>query len=115
MGLLSNPAHVQRHRVRPWPRHQRRAWIRPDDVGGVTKLLAAIPSLPRAELSRLTERMIDRMDELDGDARDLSWSEWHTRWTKLSPAGHEAWDGEIVRATEDDEDTHDREQEERHA
>jgi hypothetical protein len=30
-------------------------------------LLAAIPSLPRAELARLTDRLIERMDELDGD------------------------------------------------
>ncbi|WP_206378728.1 hypothetical protein [Sphingomonas paucimobilis] len=30
-------------------------------------MFAAIPSLPRAELARLTERMIDRMDEIDGD------------------------------------------------
>ena len=30
-------------------------------------MFAAIPSLPRAELSRLTTRMIDRMDEIDGD------------------------------------------------
>lgn len=31
-------------------------------------LLASVPSPPRALLSRLTARMIDRMDELDGDA-----------------------------------------------
>ena len=31
-------------------------------------LLSMIPSLPRAALSRLTERAIDRMDEMDGDA-----------------------------------------------
>lgn len=30
-------------------------------------LLASVPSLPRALLSRLTARMIDRMGELDGD------------------------------------------------
>lgn len=30
-------------------------------------LLSMIPSLPRAALSRLTERAIDRMDEMDGD------------------------------------------------
>lgn len=50
---------------------------------------AAIPSLSRAELARLTERMIDRMDDIDGDA-DLE----HLR--------------------EDDEDTHDQEREEAH-
>ena len=30
-------------------------------------LLASVPSLPRAILARLTTRMIERMDELDGD------------------------------------------------
>lgn len=42
------------------------------DVGGaealpLSVLLSAIPSLPRAVLSRLTERMIDRLDAMDGD------------------------------------------------
>lgn len=31
-------------------------------------ILSAIPSLPRPILSRLTARMIDRLDELDGDS-----------------------------------------------
>lgn len=52
-------------------------------------LLAVIPSLPRATLSRLTTRMIDRMDEIDGDP-DLE----HLR--------------------EDDEDSHGQEQEQAH-
>jgi len=30
-------------------------------------LLASVPSLPRAILARLTARMIDRLDEMDGD------------------------------------------------
>jgi hypothetical protein len=30
-------------------------------------LLAVIPSLPRCTLSRVTEAMINRMDEIDGD------------------------------------------------
>ena len=30
-------------------------------------LLATIPSLPRPILARLTARMIDRLDEIDGD------------------------------------------------
>lgn len=30
-------------------------------------MLSAIPSLPRPILARLTAKMIDRMDELDGD------------------------------------------------
>ncbi len=33
-------------------------------------LLASVPSLPRALLSRLTARMIERLDELDGDRDD---------------------------------------------
>ncbi len=119
MGLLSIPPHVQRHRIRPWSRQPRRPWLRADDLPGAATLFAAIPSLPRSTLACLTNRLIERMDDLDGDAdvelngdeqdddadgRDLSWSEWHIRWTKLSPAGHEAFNGEIVRATEDDED-----------
>jgi hypothetical protein len=35
---------------------------------GAETLFAIIPSLPRAELARLTEQMIDRLDQLDGDA-----------------------------------------------
>ncbi|SFS12368.1 hypothetical protein [Sphingomonas jatrophae] len=30
-------------------------------------MLSAIPSLPRSTLAQLTQRMIDRMDEIDGD------------------------------------------------
>jgi hypothetical protein len=53
---------------RPWRRRAARgAWLRSGDVAFVPRLLALLPSLPRAELARLTERMIDRMDELDGD------------------------------------------------
>lgn len=130
MGLPSIPAPAHRLRSRPWARHPRRPWVRPDDVLGAAALLAAIPSLPRSMLARLTERLIDRMDELspdpdvelngdeqddDGDGRDLSWSEWHTRRDKLSPAGHEDAPSNVHDATEDDEDGHDREQEERHA
>lgn len=35
--------------------------------GPLDIVLSAIPSLPRAELARIAERMIDRLDELDGD------------------------------------------------
>lgn len=68
MGLM-HPVPRSGHRTgSPWPRRQRRRWLRGDDVVTAGQLLAAIPSLPRAELSRLTDRLIDRMDELDGDA-----------------------------------------------
>ena len=42
----------------------------------MSSMFAAIPSLPRAELARLTERMIDRMDEIDGDP-DLEQEKYH--------------------------------------
>lgn len=67
-----------------WRRERRRAWSRPSNLPGTGSLSAAIPVLPRAELARLTERMIDRIDQIDGDP-----------------------DLEDLR--EDDEDTHDRE------
>lgn len=52
----------------PWRRRQpRQAWARRDTRAPVSIMLAAIPSLPRAELARLTMRMIDRMDDIDGD------------------------------------------------
>jgi len=53
-----------------WRRSRRRRWARPKDLRSASFLLAIMPSLPRAALARLTERMIDRMDEIDGD-RDL--------------------------------------------
>jgi hypothetical protein len=53
---------------RPWRRRQpRQAWARPNVGTSVGVMLAAIPSLPRAQLSQLTMRMIDRMDDIDGD------------------------------------------------
>lgn len=71
----------------PWRRRQpRRAWSRQDTKAPVSIMLAAIPSLPRAELAQLTMRMIDRMDDIDGDP-DLE----HLR--------------------DDDEDSHDHERE----
>lgn len=87
MGHLSPWSPQRRRHVAPWARRRTRRWIRANNIGHAGMLLAAIPSLPRAELSRLTERMIDRMDEIDGDP-----------------------DLEFLR--EDDEDDHDREMEE---
>lgn len=51
----------------PWRRRRARAWIRHDTTAAAAVMLAAIPSLPRAGLAQLTMRMIDRMDEIDGD------------------------------------------------
>lgn len=68
MGLM-HPVPRAGHRTgSPWPRRLRRQWSRLDDVVTAAQLLASIPSLPRAELSRLTERLIERMDVLDGDS-----------------------------------------------
>jgi len=67
MGQLSAHRPSWRRAAGPWPRSIRRPWVRSNDLPGMSQLLAAIPSLPRAELSRLTTRMIDRLDELDGD------------------------------------------------
>ncbi|WP_153006962.1 hypothetical protein [Sphingomonas sanguinis] len=55
------------NRAMPWRRSRRRPWHRLDLVVSPHAVLATIPSLPRAELARITERLIDRMDELDGD------------------------------------------------
>lgn len=51
-----------------WKRVTRRPWARPDDLELAAALLALIPSLPRPALAKLTTRMIDRMDCLDGNA-----------------------------------------------
>lgn len=87
MASVGAPAPQRRAMPKPWRRSPRRAWVRPDDLPGIWALLSTIPSLPRAELARLTERMIDRMDEIDGDP-------------------------DLETQHEDDEDTHDREREE---
>lgn len=89
MGTLQSPVRPRGPMPLRWRRVHQRRWRRPDDLAGTSSLFAAIPSLPRAELARLTERMIDRMDQIDGDA-----------------------DLEDLR--EGDEDTHDQEREEAH-
>lgn len=53
--------------LRPWRRAPRRRWARRDDPGAVATLMEMIPSMPRPALARLTDCLIDRMDELDGD------------------------------------------------
>lgn len=89
MAQISTTWPPRRRSAQPWPRINRRRWSRPNDLAGMASMFAAIPSLPRAELARLTERMIDRMDEIDGDP-------------------------DLEHLLQDDEDTHDREQEEAH-
>lgn len=49
----------------------------PHSAAPLDMLLSALPSLPRPLLARLTTRLIDRLDEIDGDpdASDTSWNE----------------------------------------
>lgn len=54
MGHLSASFARWRRPAGRWPRAHRRRWLRPSDSAGARWLLAVIPSLPRAELSRLT-------------------------------------------------------------
>lgn len=63
---LSTPG-TSPSRSRPWRRRRHRKWARLGSRPVPEMLLSAIPSLPRAVLARLTERMIDRIDEIDGD------------------------------------------------
>jgi len=78
-------------------------------------MFSSIPSLPRAELARLTAHMIDRMDELDGDADlefngdeydgSLAEDDFHCQ-----SANQFGYPGD----PDDAEDSHDREQESAH-
>lgn len=72
-------------RCRPaqWRRWRRRRWGQRHVKVEPAAIFAAIPSIPRPCLARLTERMIDRMDEIDGDP-DLEdtredWEDDHDR------------------------------------
>lgn len=67
MGHLATTPPPVAPRFTPWRRMRRRPWHRLDRLASPQAMFAAIPSLPRAELARLTERLIDRMDEIDGD------------------------------------------------
>ena len=83
----------------------------------VTMMFAVIPSLPRPELARLTERMIDRMDELDGDAdSELHGDEMDGHNGEDEFLDHSAnWLGHPGCPIADPgEDGHDREREEAH-
>ena len=68
MGQLSAPSPFPRRAPKPWPRSCQRRWARPNQLASAVHLLTTIPSLPRPLLARITTRMIDRMDEIDGDA-----------------------------------------------
>lgn len=85
--MSQNLTRASAPRCRPaqWRRWRRRRWGRRHSAVEPAAILAAIPSMPRPCLARLTDRMINRLDEIDGDP-----------------------DFEDLR--EDDEDGHDREQ-----
>lgn len=83
MGWLSAPSAFRQPLRRPWTRSRPRRWTRPNRFLPPDAVFALIPSLPRCELARLTDRMINRMDEIDGDP-DLEdtredWEDNHDR------------------------------------
>ena len=63
---IATPSASPRNRTL-WRRRRLRVWLRQDEAATVRVVLSTIPSLSRATLARLTDRMIDRMDEIDGD------------------------------------------------
>lgn len=76
MGRLSAPSVPRQPLRRPWPRSRPLRWARPNGLLPPAAVFALIPSLPRCELARLTTRMIDRMDEIDGaDGLELNGDE----------------------------------------
>ncbi len=68
MSLLSLTSQKRSLHPVSWRRRRRVRWTQPGKLASPAAMLAAIPSLPRARLARLTTRMIDRMEEIDGDA-----------------------------------------------
>jgi|GEM_PF-6857696 len=81
--------------------------LQPVQAAPLDVLLSAIPSLPRAVLARLTDRLIEQMDRMDPDP-DIEDSEAGNseidargRWCGMQP-----YDGPWC---EDDEDGNDRE------
>ncbi len=83
MAYPSATARPRTHDARLWRRPRTRPWTRGTDSTRLERLLAQIPSLPRASLSRLTTHLIDRLDQLDGDPdlEDLNddWEDGHDR------------------------------------
>lgn len=117
MGQLSAPRPPWRPAGNPWPRSRRRRWTRLNGMASATQFFAAVQSLPRAELSQLTERMIDRLDEIDGDTDvELNGDEFDGLLGEDDFHDHSAnWIGYPGCPVPDpSEDHHDQEQEEAH-
>ncbi|KKW92944.1 hypothetical protein [Sphingobium chungbukense] len=78
-------------RSAPIPRVTRRRRLRrdkrqPQPVPTLAALLTVIPSLSRAELGRLVQRMIDHMDQMDGDP-DLEQEGMEDDWVRHKADG----------------------------
>ncbi|GFZ89619.1 MULTISPECIES: hypothetical protein [Sphingobium] len=74
----------QPRRNRTWRRRRDRRAVQP--VPTLAALLTVIPSLSRPELGRLVQRMIDRMDEMDGDP-DLEQEGMEDDWVRHKANG----------------------------
>jgi len=66
MASKAPPARAYQPRRNPITR-RRRDKRQPQPVPTLAALLTVIPSLSRAELGRLVHRMIDHMDDMEGD------------------------------------------------
>ena len=64
MAHLPRRAIGQAPALRQWTRRRHRPWARTTDMATVAIMFAMIPSLPRVELARLTER------------RSIAWTSW---------------------------------------
>ncbi|MDZ7895438.1 MAG: hypothetical protein U5M50_11065 [Sphingobium sp.] len=99
--------HTRTARLLDAERWQRRR-IRPHN--GPEAILASIPSLPRPALERLAQRIIDRLDDLDGDPdaedgdedRCPSWDDDHI--SDARPIGQIGFDPIGAFSCEDAED-----------
>jgi hypothetical protein len=67
MSLLSLTSQDRSPLPVSWRRRKRARWTRGDKLASPAAMFSAIPSLPRAKLARLTNRLLDRVDDIDGD------------------------------------------------
>lgn len=67
MATRPNMPHSGATARRTAPKRDRRRWHRMVRLSPPEALLAAIPSYPRPMLERMADRIIDRLDQIDGD------------------------------------------------